>query len=125
MAWARPGAHAIAGSTAASRSDSSGSPTGRTTRSWCGAFIANIQFDRGDYRAARTLYGGLATDAADADVALRCRRQEATCAALAGDTAAAVRLFGAVLQDARRRYGDDDPQVVELRREIALLDPNG
>ena len=26
-----------------------------------------------------------------------------------------------VLQDARRRYGDDDPQVAELRREIALL----
>ena len=85
--------------------------------------LANIQFDRGDYRTARTLYHGLATNAADTDVALRCRRQEATCAALAGDTAAAVRLFGAVLHDARRRYGDDDPQVVELRREIDLLDP--
>lgn len=85
--------------------------------------LANIQFDRGDYRTARTLYHGLATDAADADVALRCRRQEATCAALAGDTAAAIRLFGAVLHDAWRRYGDDDPQVVELCREIDLLDP--
>jgi serine/threonine protein kinase len=85
--------------------------------------LANVQFDRGDYRSARTLYRGVAGDVADTDVALRCRRQEATCAALAGDVPAALRLFEAVLHDARQRYGDDDPQVVELRREIALLDP--
>lgn len=85
--------------------------------------LANVQFDRGDYHGARTLYRELAADAADADVALRCRRQEATCAALTGDVATAVRLFDAVLQNVRRRHGDDDPQVVELRREIALLGP--
>jgi hypothetical protein len=86
--------------------------------------LANVQFDRGEYRRARTLYQGLAADAADADVALRCRRQEATCAALCGDVPTAVRLFEAVLQDVRRRHGDGDPQVAELRREIALLDPD-
>jgi hypothetical protein len=74
-----------------------------------------------DYRGARTLCHGLTTDVADTDVAMRCRRQEATCAALTGGIATAVQLFGAVLDDARRRYGEDDPQVVELRREIALL----
>ena len=85
--------------------------------------LANIQFDGGTTDGPDALHGlATATNAADTDVALRCRRQEATCAALAGDTAAAVRLFGAVLHDERRRYGDDDPQVVELRREIDLLD---
>ena len=85
--------------------------------------LAEARFDQGDYRGARTLYRDLARDAADPDVVLRCRRQEATCAALAGDVAAAVGLFEAVLQDTRRRHGADDPRVVELRREIALLDP--
>ena len=83
--------------------------------------LANVQFDRGHYRTARSLYGRLAADDADADVALRCRRQEATCAALVGDTAGAVRMFGVVLRAAEERYGDDDQQVRELRREIELL----
>ena len=86
--------------------------------------LAEARFDQGDYRGARTLYRDLATDAADSDVVLRCRRQEATCTALAGDVAAAVRLFDAILQDIRRRHGDGDPRVAELRREIALLDPD-
>jgi hypothetical protein len=87
--------------------------------------LANVRFDGGDYRGAASVYGGLARDLGDPDtdddLALRCRRQEATCNALIGETSLALRQLEELLEAERRRYGDDDERVLELRRQIALL----
>jgi hypothetical protein len=87
--------------------------------------LANVRFDGGDYRGAAPLYGDLARDldshGTDDERVLYCRRQEATCNALIGETSLALRQLGELLEVERRRHGDDDQRVLELRRQIVLL----
>lgn len=84
--------------------------------------LANIRFDGGDFRAAAPVYGDLAAHLpADDDLALRCRRQAATCHALAGDTERALRELDDLLADERRIFGPDHERVPELQLQLALL----
>jgi len=88
--------------------------------------LADVRFDGGDYRGAGPAYRDLAADLAahrgpDDDLALRCRRQAATCDALSGRTGEALRQLESLLDDERRSYGPDDERVLELRKQIGLL----
>jgi serine/threonine protein kinase len=87
--------------------------------------LANVRFDGGDYRGAALVYGSLVRDLedreGDTEIVLRCRRQEATCNALIGQTSLALRQLGELLDAERREHGDHDERVLELRRQIALL----
>ncbi|GEL18366.1 serine/threonine-protein kinase [Pseudonocardia asaccharolytica] len=88
--------------------------------------LAIIRFDGGDYRRAAPTFADLAADIAahvgpDEELALRCRRQEATCNALIGQTSKALRQLGELLEVERGRYGADDERVLELRKQIGLL----
>ena len=88
--------------------------------------LANVRFDGGDYRAAAPDYRRLAADiaardGADNELALQCRMKEATCQALAGETALALRQLEALLSDESRVFGVDDDRPIEVRRQIALL----
>lgn len=84
--------------------------------------LANIRFDGGDFRAAAPLYGDLAAHLpTEDDLALRCRRQAATCHALTGDARGALRELDALLDDERRIFGADHERVLELQLQLALL----
>jgi serine/threonine protein kinase len=89
--------------------------------------LANVMFEGGDYRGAASVYHRLAADVAalegeDSRVVLRCRLQEATCHALTGDTNLALGQLTALLTDEQRVFGSHDPRVLELRRQIGLLE---
>lgn len=85
--------------------------------------LADLRFDAGDYRGARSLYAALADDLSDPDLVRRCRHQQATCAAMIGDVVEATRLLTALVDDTSRVYGPDDPRTVELRTQLELLPP--
>jgi hypothetical protein len=88
--------------------------------------LANVRFEGGDYRAAAPEYRRLAADiavqkGADNELALQCRLKEATCHALVGETALALRQLGSLIDDESRIFGSDDPRTIEVRRQLALL----
>jgi hypothetical protein len=88
--------------------------------------LANVRFDGGDYRGAAPLYRELAAEIGgrtgpEDGLALRCRLQEATCNALIGQTGRALEQLMSLLDDERRLYGSDDERVLELRKQIGLL----
>lgn len=88
--------------------------------------LVNLRFESGDYRKAGPEYHRLATDLAahygsDDERVLQCRMKEATCHALIGETALALRQLGELLDDVRRIFGPDDPRTIEVRRQLALL----
>lgn len=88
--------------------------------------LADVLFGGGDYRRAASAYQRLAADLTKRpnlppERAFDCRRREATCNALIGQTSLALRQLNDLLNDERRELGDDHDRVAELRREIALL----
>ncbi|MFD9946731.1 protein kinase [Nonomuraea sp. NPDC059023] len=85
------------------------------------AELAELLFLGGDYRRAAQLFAGLTIDVTDADEALRLRQREAGCNAAAGETALALRQLNELLED-ERRLGAESERVLELRRQIGLLE---
>ncbi|WP_308204533.1 protein kinase [Frankia sp. R82] len=88
--------------------------------------LADVLFDGGDFhRATRgyeLLVGELTRrDDRDSERLLHVRVREATCRAMTGDVERALAQLGAVLPDQEREFGVDDPRVLELRRQIGLL----
>ena len=87
---------------------------------------ANLLFEGGDYRAAAPAYAQLAIDLADTDGpggerVLHCRMREATCHALLGETRRALQELSELLRDEIRLFSENDPRVIDLRRQIGLL----
>ncbi|MFC0552549.1 protein kinase [Planotetraspora thailandica] len=89
--------------------------------------LAEVLFEGNDYRRAATVFGELYRDLAirygprDERV-LHCRRQEATCQALLGETTEALAGLRRLLDDEEDLYGSLDPRPLELRRQIGLLE---
>ncbi|GAA4211607.1 serine/threonine-protein kinase [Microbispora amethystogenes] len=88
--------------------------------------LANVLFLGGDYRRAAPEFNQLAADLAvrdgdDNDLVLRCRLQEAACHANVGETSLALRQLRDLLVD-EREFGVDEDRILELRREIGLLE---
>lgn len=88
--------------------------------------LANVLFLGGDYRRAAPEFHQLAADLAaregeDHDLVLRCRLQEATCHAKVGETSLALRQLRDLLDD-EHDFGVDEDRILELRREIGLLE---
>jgi serine/threonine protein kinase len=88
--------------------------------------LAELLFERGDFRRAVGEYERLVADLAgrddrDSERLMLARLREATCRALTGDTSRALEQLAALLPDEARVFGADDPRVLELRRQIGLL----
>ncbi|WP_163549978.1 serine/threonine-protein kinase [Candidatus Frankia nodulisporulans] len=89
--------------------------------------LADILFDGGDFRRAARGYAQLADELARRDdrdserLLLHVRLREATCRAMTGDVERALAQLGALRPDQEREFGVDDPRVLELRRQIGLL----
>lgn len=88
---------------------------------------ADALFEGGDFRQAGPLYARLADDLAkssgrDHSLVFRCRLQDATCRALAGDSAEALELLTGLLADEVAVFGTKDHRPLELRRQIGLLE---
>lgn len=88
--------------------------------------LADALFEDGDYRRAAPTYEELANDIAQetgphSELVLRCRLRGATCRALFGETSQALRQLEALMRDETQAFGVDDPRVLELRRQIDLL----
>jgi len=87
---------------------------------------ADALFESGDYHRAAPAYRQLVDDlaarhGADAAPVLTSRRREATCEALLGRQALALRQLQELLDDERAVFGDDDSRVFDLRQQIGLL----
>ncbi|GAA3413797.1 hypothetical protein GCM10018952_31800 [Streptosporangium vulgare] len=88
--------------------------------------LADALFLGGDYRRAAPEFRRLAADLAERekpghDLVLRCRLMEANCHAAVGETNLALTQLGALLDD-ERRFGVDEDRILELRRQIGLLE---
>lgn len=88
--------------------------------------LADALFLGGDYRRAAPEFGRLVADLADRegpehDLVLRCRLMEANCHAAVGETNLALAQLGGLLDD-ERRFGVDEERMLELRRQIGLLE---
>ncbi|WP_326641584.1 protein kinase [Streptosporangium sp. NBC_01755] len=88
--------------------------------------LANVLFLGGDYRKAAPEFHRLATDlaareGADHDLVLRCRLQEAVCHAKVGENSLALRQLRGLPADGYK-FGVDEDRILELRREIGLLE---
>jgi len=88
--------------------------------------LADILFEEGAYRDAAPAYEQIAAEVAkrsgaQAEPALRARLKGATCRALIGETAEALRQLQELLGDYRTAFGDGDARTVELRQQIGLL----
>jgi hypothetical protein len=88
--------------------------------------LADVLFLGGDYRRAAPEFAALATDLAeregpDNDLVLRFRLMEANCHAAVGETSLALSRLGGLLAD-ERRFGVDEDRILELRRQIGLLE---
>ncbi|KUP96512.1 serine/threonine-protein kinase [Thermobifida cellulosilytica] len=88
--------------------------------------LAEALFDGGDYRRAAPVFAVLAAylaerDGPDGELVFRYRLREATCHALVGDAKEALELMRRLLSDEQRVYGPGDPRVLELRRQIGLV----
>ncbi len=87
--------------------------------------LADVLFEGGDFRRAGPLYQELVrTDdgSSDRDAQFEYRQREATCHALTGETSLALRQLTALLDDQKRAYGPRDDRVLELRRQLGLLE---
>lgn len=87
---------------------------------------ADALFDSGDYQRAAPAYHNLVGILAtvygpDADEVLACRLREATCHALSGRTAQALTQLDQLLADEERLFGGHAARVLDLRRQIGLL----
>ncbi|WP_182903749.1 serine/threonine-protein kinase [Microbispora sp. H10830] len=80
--------------------------------------LAEVWLTAGDYHRAAHEYRNLAA-AADPEQAFHYRLQEATCHAHLGDTELALHLMTELLADCA---AEDDPQALELRRQIGELE---
>ncbi|MFB9248267.1 protein kinase [Sphaerisporangium melleum] len=88
--------------------------------------LADVLFLGGDYRRAAPLFRELAADLTTAkgpsdDLVLRCRLMEAHCHAVIGETDLALAQFRRLLDD-ERELGVDEERILELRRQIGLLE---
>ncbi|MET8154850.1 serine/threonine-protein kinase [Sphaerisporangium sp. NPDC005289] len=88
--------------------------------------LADVLFLGGDYRRAVPLFRELAADLTAAkgpsdDLVLRCRLMEGHCHAVVGETDLALAQFRRLLDD-ERELGVDEERVLELRRQIGLLE---
>lgn len=88
--------------------------------------LADALFLGGDYRRAAPEFGRLVADLADRkgpehDLVLRCRLMEANCHAAVGETNLALAQLSGLLDD-ERRFGVDEERILELRRQIGLLE---
>ncbi|GII57727.1 protein kinase [Planotetraspora thailandica] len=88
--------------------------------------LADVLFLAGDYRRAAPEFAALAADLTErdgpgGDLVLRFRLMEANCHAAAGETTLALTRLGRLLDD-ERRFGVDEDQVLDLRRQIGLLE---
>jgi hypothetical protein len=87
--------------------------------------LATTLFEGGDYRRAAPLYQSLATDLASvegaADLIFDCRLKQATCSALTGRPGDALQQLEILLADWRAGHGDDEPRLLDLRKQIGLL----
>ncbi|MFG1873913.1 protein kinase [Sphaerisporangium sp. NPDC049003] len=88
--------------------------------------LADVLFFGGDYRRAAPEFGTLAADLAEregpeGDLVLRCRLMEANCHAAVGETGLALAQLARLLDD-ERRFGVDEDRILELRRQIGLLE---
>ncbi|MEV7968885.1 serine/threonine-protein kinase [Sphaerisporangium sp. NPDC088356] len=88
--------------------------------------LADVLFLGGDYRQAAPVFDALAADLTEregpeSDLVLRCRLMEANCHAAVGETALALAQLGRLLDD-EKRYGVDEDRILELRRQIGLLE---
>ncbi|MFJ2033773.1 protein kinase [Streptosporangium sp. NPDC087985] len=87
--------------------------------------LADALFLGGNYRRAAPEFRRLAVDLAEQkgpgdDLVLRCRLMEANCHAAVGETDLALARLGTLLDD-ERRFGVDADRILELRRQIGLL----
>ncbi|MCT9932235.1 serine/threonine protein kinase [Planotetraspora sp. A-T 1434] len=88
--------------------------------------LADVLFLGGDYRRAAVEFATLAADLAERDrpdnhLVLRFRLMEANCHAAAGETTLALDQLGRLLED-EKRFGVDEDRLLELRRQIGLLE---
>ncbi|MFF3444146.1 protein kinase [Streptosporangium sp. NPDC002721] len=88
--------------------------------------LADALFLGGDYRRAAPEFRRLAADLAEREgpehgLVLRCRLMEANCHAAVGETNLALTQLGVLLDD-ERRFGVDEDRILELRRQIGLLE---
>ncbi|MBG0816934.1 serine/threonine protein kinase [Planomonospora sp. ID82291] len=88
--------------------------------------LADVLFLGGDYRRAAPEFQRLAADVAELegpgdDLVLRCRLMEANCHAMLGQAGPALELLGRLLDD-ERSLGVDEDRILELRRQIGLLE---
>lgn len=89
-------------------------------------YLAEVWFESGDYRKAASAFAELKQALASRygprdERVLSCRRQEATCQALLGNTTKAIELVRDLLSDEEVIYGLNEPPVLELRRQLGLL----
>lgn len=87
---------------------------------------ADALFESGDYHRAGPAYRDLVRALTDrfgphADEVLACRLREATCQALLGQTTLALKQLQVLLTDERALFGEHDERVLDLRRQIGLL----
>ncbi|GAA0913365.1 serine/threonine-protein kinase [Virgisporangium aurantiacum] len=87
---------------------------------------ADALFESGDYHRAGPAYRELGKGLAErlgplADDVLFCRLREATCQALLGQTTNALKQLQSLLDDERSRFSEHDARVLDLRRQIGLL----
>ena len=88
--------------------------------------LADVLFLGGDYRRAAPEFRRLAADLAersgpDDSLVLRFRLMEANCHAAVGETSLALTQLGELLED-EKRFGVDEERILELRRQIGLLE---
>ncbi|MEV0419113.1 serine/threonine-protein kinase [Streptosporangium canum] len=88
--------------------------------------LADALFLGGDYRRAAPEFRRLVVDLAEREgpahkLVLRCRLMEANCHAAVGETSIALVQLGELLYD-ERHFGVDEDRILELRRQIGLLE---
>ncbi|MET8387681.1 serine/threonine-protein kinase [Streptosporangium canum] len=88
--------------------------------------LADVLFLGGNYRRAAPEFRRLVADlternGAEHDLVLRCRLMEANCHAAVGETDLALAQLGELLDD-EKRFGVDEDRILELRRQIGLLE---
>jgi len=89
--------------------------------------LANVLFDGADYARGAREFAALAAaledrNGAGDDLALQCRQQEATCLAMLGNMEEALAKLRALLADEQEWFGPDDDRVLNLRKQIGLLE---
>lgn len=85
--------------------------------------LADALFDGGEFQRAAPLYERLLAEDtdADADQQFHYRIRAATCHALRGDASTALAELSDLLAVGHQRFGPDDDRMLELRRQIGLL----